>query len=175
MVEIRKATKADLDAVEQSYRELLQNIKPEENYSGWILDVYPNRKWAEENLDDLWVRIGREHAGRQHDSESQSGRGLQEYPVGNSRCAGTGDRYSYPLCTAQSGGQGLWKNHGTVRHRGIPAAGHDGNALDTAKGNLPATKLYTGCGFVIRGVRQVLHQGLIPEELIFFELGLSKA
>ena len=37
MVEIRKATKADLDAVEQSYRELLQNTKPEENYSGWIL------------------------------------------------------------------------------------------------------------------------------------------
>ena len=49
-MEIRKATKADLDAVESSYRELLQNIKPEENYSGWILDVYPNRKWAEENL-----------------------------------------------------------------------------------------------------------------------------
>ena len=38
-MEIRKATKADLDAVENSYRELLQNIKPEENYSGWILDV----------------------------------------------------------------------------------------------------------------------------------------
>ena len=45
--------------------------------------------------------------------------------------------------------------------------------LDTAKGNIPATKLYTGCGFAIRGVRQVLHQGVIPEELIFFELGLS--
>lgn len=33
-MEIRKATKADLDAVENSYRELLQNINPEENYSG---------------------------------------------------------------------------------------------------------------------------------------------
>ena len=48
-MEIRKATKADLDAVENSYRELLPNSSPEENYSGWILDVYPNRKWAEEN------------------------------------------------------------------------------------------------------------------------------
>ena len=45
--------------------------------------------------------------------------------------------------------------------------------LDTAKGNKPATKLYTGCGFAIRGARQVIHQGVIPEELIFFELGLS--
>lgn len=47
--------------------------------------------------------------------------------------------------------------------------------LDTAKGNKPATKLYTGCGFVFRGARQVLHQGVIPEELIFFELGLSNS
>ena len=62
-MEIRKATKADLDAVENSYRELLQNIKPEENYSGWILDVYPNRKWAEENLENLWVLMEGESLG----------------------------------------------------------------------------------------------------------------
>ena len=54
-MKIRKATANDLDAVEQSYRELLEHIRPEENYSGWILDVYPTRAWAEENLQDLWV------------------------------------------------------------------------------------------------------------------------
>ena len=45
--------------------------------------------------------------------------------------------------------------------------------LDTAAGNRPAAALYQSCGFALRGKRQVLHQGVIPEKLIFFEMGLS--
>lgn len=175
MVEIRKATKADLDAVEQSYRELLQNIKPEENYSGWILDVYPNRKWAEENLDDLWVLMEGNTLGASmilNRSQAEDYKSIPwEIPAAPEQVT-----VIHTLCVPPSqAGKGYGR---TMVQFGIEESRRQGMTamrLDTAKGNLPATKLYTGCGFVIRGVRQVLHQGLIPEELIFFELGLSKA
>lgn len=44
--------------------------------------------------------------------------------------------------------------------------------LDTYAGNKPAASLYTKLGFRYAGIASVMLQGLIPEEQIFFELGL---
>lgn len=174
-MEIRKATAADLDAVEKSYRELLKNIKPEENYSGWVLDVYPNRQWAEENLEDLWVMMEGETLGASMIlNHSQA----EDYKSISWEISAEPEQVSviHTLCVppGQAGhGYGRKMVQFAIeqsRRRGMKAI-----RLDTAKGNLPATKLYTGCGFIIRGQRHVLHQGVIPEELIFFELGLSNS
>ena len=162
-MEIRKATKADLDAVENSYRELLQNIRPEENYSGWILDVYPNRKWAEENLEDLWVLMEGETLGASMILNHNQPEDYKSTVI-------------HTLCVPPSqAGKGYGKTMVRFAIDESRRQGMTAMRLDTAKGNKPATKLYTGCGFVIRGARQVLHQGVIPEELIFFELGLSNS
>lgn len=174
-MEIRKATAADLNAVERSYRELLENIKPEENYSGWVLDVYPNRQWAEENLDDLWVLMDGETLGASMILNHTQAEDYKSVPW---EIPAEPDKVSviHTLCVPPSqAGRGFGRK---MVHFGIEESRRQGMTamrLDTAKGNLPATALYTGCGFAIRGVRQVLHQGVIPEELIFFELGLSNS
>ena len=54
-----------------------------------------------------------------------------------------------------------------------PGDGAAGRPQIPAAGNRPAAALYQSCGFALRGKRQVLHQGVIPEKLIFFEMGLS--
>ena len=43
---------------------------------------------------------------------------------------------------------------------------------DTDAGNKPAASLYTKLGVRYAGIASVMLQGLIPEEQIFFELGL---
>lgn len=174
-MEIRKASKADLDAVENSYRELLQNIKPEENFSGWILDVYPTRAWAEENLDDLWVLMEGNTLGASmilnHVQTEDYKQIPWEIPAAPEQVT-----VIHTLCVPPGqAGKGYGR---TMVQFGIEESRRQGMTamrLDTAKGNLPATGLYTGCGFEIRGERHVLHQGLISEDQIFFELGLSKA
>ena len=172
-MDIRKATKADLDAVESSYRELLQNIKPEENYSGWILDVYPNRKWAEENLENLWVLMEGETLGASmilnHNQPEDYKSIPWEIPAAPEQVT-----VIHTLCVPPNqAGKGYGKTMVRFAIDESRRQGMTAMRLDTAKGNKPATKLYTGCGFAIRGARQVIHQGVIPEELIFFELGLS--
>ena len=172
---IRKATRKDLDAVENSYRELLQNIKPEENYSGWILDVYPNRKWAEENLEDLWVLMEGDTLGASmilNHTQAEDYKSIPwEIPAAPEQVT-----VIHTLCVPPSqAGNGYGRKMVRFGIEESMRQGMTAMRLDTAKGNIPATKLYTGCGFAIRGVRQVLHQGVIPEELIFFELGLSNS
>ena len=41
--------------------------------------------------------------------------------------------------------------------------------LDTYAGNHPAAALYKKLGYRYAGIRPTLHEGVIPEELIFFE------
>ena len=41
--------------------------------------------------------------------------------------------------------------------------------LDTFAGNKPAATLYQKLGYRYAGIRPTLHEGVIPEELIFFE------
>lgn len=79
-MQIRKAAQTDLDAIEESYRELLRNIPPEENYSGWVLDVYPNRAWAEENLGDMWVLMDEAGFGGSIILNHQQAADYQEIP-----------------------------------------------------------------------------------------------
>ena len=172
-MEIRKATANDLDAVEQSYRELLEHIRPEENYSGWILDVYPTRAWAEENLQDLWVLMEGDTLGASMILNQNQPVDYRSIPW---EIAADPEKVTviHTLCVPPSqAGKGYGRKMVQFGIEESRRQGMTAMRLDTAKGNAPATALYTGCGFSIRGVREVLHQGLIPEELIFFELGLS--
>ena len=172
-MQIRKAEQADLDAIAESYRELLRNIPPEENYSGWVLDVYPSRTWAEENLGDMWVLVDEAGFGGSMILNHQQAADYQEIPW-ETPAEPEAVMVIHTLCIPPSrAGRGYGR---TMVNFAIDEARRQGMKalrLDTAAGNRPAAALYQSCGFVLRGRRQVLHQGVIPEELIFFEMGLS--
>ena len=173
-MEIRRATEADLAAVDRSYTELLEHIRPEENYSGWVLGVYPTRAWAEENLADLWVltedgALGASMILNHHQAEDYA-KISWEYPAPQEKIA-----VIHTLCVPPSrAGRGYGRAMVQLAIESAREQGMTALRIDTAKGNLPAAALYQSCGFRYRGTLQVLHQGLIPEELIFLELGLSK-
>lgn len=172
-MQIRKAEQTDLDAIAESYRELLRNISPKENYSGWVLDVYPSRAWAEENLDNMWVLMDEAGFGGSMILNHQQAADYREIPWETPAEPET-VMVIHTLCIPPSrAGRGYGR---TMVNFAIDEARKQGMKalrLDTAAGNRPAAALYQSCGFVLRGRRQVLHQGVIPEELIFFEMGLS--
>lgn len=170
-MEIRKAAAGDLDAIERSYQELLSGKEP--NASGWVLGVYPTRAWAEENLENLYVLTEGETLGASMIFNQVQPEDYQKVP------------WAYP---AQDGA--VWVIHTLCVPPGQAGRGYgrtmveyaleagkrlDGVVLrlDTFAGNEPAKKLYQRCGFRLAGRMEVLHQGLIPEELVFFEIRLG--
>lgn len=172
-MQIRKAAQTDLDAIEESYRELLRNIPPEENYSGWVLDVYPNRAWVEENLGDMWVLMDEAGFGGSMILNHQQAADYQEIPW-EIPAEPDAVMVIHTLCIPPSrAGRGYGRAMVNFAIDEAVRQKMKTLRLDTAAGNRPAAALYQSCGFALRGKRQVLHQGVIPEKLIFFEMGLS--
>ncbi len=173
-MEIRRAVYNDLAAVDASYTELLRDIRPEENYSGWVLGVYPTWAWAEENLEDLWVLTENGQLGASMILNHQQAEDYAKVPW---EISAPPEKVFviHTLCVPPSqAGRGYGR---AMVKFAVEEARRQGMAalrIDTAETNKPAAALYQGCGFQYRGSLQVLHQGLIPEKLIFLELGLSK-
>jgi len=171
-MEIRKAITADLDAVEQSYIELLTNEQTKGSNSGWVLGVYPTRAWAEENLKNLWVLTEGETLGASMILNSAQPEDYGRLPW--SVPAEPQEVFViHTLCVPPSqAGRGYGK---TMARFAIEEARRQGGRvirLDTSAGNRPAAGLYEGLGFRLVGKLEVLHQGLIPETLSYYELAL---
>lgn len=173
---IRKATAADIDEIESSYRELLTYEQTHGSNTNWVLDLYPVRATAEKAL-----RAGTLYVMRQGDALCASMNLNQdqapEYRQVDWLYSAADEQVLvvHTLCIPPSqAGRG----YGTemvrfaieqARQRGCKVI-----RLDTWAENRPAASLYTKLGFRLAGSAPILLQGVIPEEQIFLELDLEK-
>lgn len=171
---IRKALKQDLPAVGQSYRELLTHEQTHGSNSGWVLDVYPTQAWAEKcfQADSLYVleadgRIVASMILNQVQAEEYQNIPW-EYPARDGEVL-----VIHTLCVSpKTAGKGYGKEMVQYALTHARDMGCKVVRIDTWIGNKPAAGLYTGQGFRLAGEGQVLHQGLIPETLIYLEYKL---
>ena len=170
-VDIRPATAEDLDAIAASYSELFSYEQSHGSSSNWISGVYPTRSFAAASLEagTLYVLTeGGEVRGSMILNQEQA----PDYakipwtipaPPENVMVIHT-------LCIPPSKARRGWGREmvsfalETAREKGCTVL-----RLDTAVVNLPAAALYEGMGFHRAGQAHVIHQGVIPEELVFFE------
>lgn len=174
---IRKATDKDIGAVERGYTELLDFEKENGSHSNWVQGVYPTRSVAEEGCrsETLYVmeRDGEICASmilNQVQSEVYP-RIQWEYPAHDDEVL-----VLHTLCIPP-----LRAGHGYGTEM-VRFAIEEGRRmkyrvmrLDTYAGNNPAASLYKKLGFRYAGMESTMHQGVIPEEQIFFELELNAA
>ena len=174
---IRQAETRDLDAVEQGYTDLLTHEAETGSNSNWVLGVYPTRQTAADALarGELFVL---EEDGEICASiilnQAQAAEYQQipwEIPAADSEIL-----VIHTLCIPPAkAGRGYGKRMARfaldhARHQGCRVI-----RLDTWAENKPAATLYQKLGFRLAGRAAVLHEGVIPEELIFFERDLSPA
>lgn len=172
---IRRAEERDIDGVERSYFELLDHEKQHGGFSNWVAGVYPTRSVAEKSCQQGTLYVLWEDGGLcasmilDHRQPEQYAEVDWLYPA-----AGEELLVLHTLCVPPSkAGQGYGREMvrwavEQARERGCKAM-----RLDTWSGNAPAAALYRGFGFRYAGAAKVLFQGLIPEELVFFELPLE--
>lgn len=168
---IRKATVADIDAVEQGYMELLTYEKENGGYSNWVLGVYPTRETAEKSCADgtLYVLVdGEELCASMILNKCQPEDYALipwEYPAKDEETL-----VIHTLCVPPpKAGRGLGKAMVQYALEHAADMGCRVVRLDTFAGNEPAAALYKKFGFRYAGILHVMLQGLIPEEQIFFE------
>ncbi len=168
---IRLANPQDLDAVAASYDALLLHEQARGGHTNWVLGVYPTRQTAEAALADGALYILEEEGSLcasmilnraqaadyaripwQFDAPPQQVAVLHTLCVPPDRAKRGYGRRMVEFALAQARAQGC----AVLR-------------LDTFAGNAPAAALYEKLGFRLAGRAEVLHQGVIREELIFFE------
>lgn len=172
---IRRAIKSDIDAVDNSYTELLLYEKENGGSSNWVLGVYPTRAVAEKSCEEGTLYVlseGAEVCASMILNQYQSPdyREMEWlYPADDSQVL-----VIHTLCIPPSkAGRGFGKQmvqyaleHARKMHCTVIR-------LDTWAGNEPAAALYQKFGFRYVGITSVLLQGLIPEEQVFFEKNLE--
>lgn len=172
---IRKAVQQDIQAVGESYRELLIYENKHGSNSNWVLDLYPTEKTAQGALeqDTLYVL---EEDGCICGSMILNQLQAPEYDT---------IPWMYPaepkevlvvhtLCIPPSqAGHGYGKAMVGFTKEQAVRQGCKVIRLDTWVGNQPAAGLYRSLGFRLSGSAAVMLQGVIPEEQIFFEYPLT--
>lgn len=168
---IRKATKTDIDAIEQSYTELLEYEEKNGSNSNWVKDLYPTRIIAEES----------EKAGTLYVLEDKgeicASVILNHYqPDGYEKmnwsieADGTEVLVVHTLCIPPSkAGNGYGKKIVEFAEETARKMNCKTIRLDTYAGNVPAASLYEKMGYRLVGEDDFLLQGLIPERLKIFE------
>lgn len=166
---IRKAVSKDIDAVEESYRELLLYEKENGTDSNWVLDLYPVRATAEAALNEGTLYVAEEGdiiCGSAILNRYQP----EGYKEGTWKYEAENVLVIHTLCIPPSkAGRGLGKAF--IRFAAELAANNkcDVIRLDTWAGNKKAASLYTKMGFERAGGARVMLAGVIPEDQIFFE------
>ena len=161
----RKATEADLDAVEAGYTELLTHEREHGAWTAWKLGVYPTRATARTALEAGELYVLELEDGSLPVSVILGRTQPEEYASIPWQIPADGDRalVVHTLCVRPSAsGRGLGKE--TVRQI-LAEARRQGCAavrLDTGSQNKPAVGLYTGQGFTLAGTGSVKLGGQIP-------------
>lgn len=168
---IRRAVEQDLDAVEQSYTELLTYEAQHGGHSNWVLNVYPTRETAKKACleEVLYVMYEEDELCASMILNQVQLADYQQipwkYPAKDEEVA-----VIHTLCIPPSkAGNGYGKQMVAYALEKAKEWGLKAIRLDTFAGNKPAASLYEKLGFRYAGTATVLFQGAIPEDLIFFE------
>ena len=173
---IREAVIEDIAVVEQTYRNLLIYEKKHGSNSNWVLDLYPTRATAEKALQErsLYVLVDKNEIcgsiilNRLQPPEYQ--KIDWQYPADASRVL-----VIHTLCIPpEQAGKGYGGEMVRYAIQKAEETGCEVIRLDTWAGNKPAAALYQKMGFRFAGTTNILLQGLIPEEQVFFEMGLDE-
>ena len=168
---IRKATKKDLDWIEGSYLELLTKEAQQGSNTNWQLGVYPTRETAQESLDVRTLYVLEEEDGLcasmiLNQVQPEIYREIPwAFPAAPEEVL-----LIHTLCIPPSkAGSGFGRMMACYAEEKAKDMGCKVIRLDTYIGNEPAAALYRSQGYHYAGKAATLHEGVIPEELIFFE------
>lgn len=152
-VQIRKATEADLDCIENLYEDICDYLEAHRNYPGWKKGIYPVRRDAEKGLaaNGLYIAcLGQKAAGTiilNHEPEEgyKNGKWLTEDNY----------RHIYVIHTLAVHPDFLKHGIGTelLMFAEKPAREEHCTSirLDVVKENIPAKQLYQKCGYQLTG------------------------
>ena len=169
---IRKATEQDVQKVAAGYRELLMYETVHGTNTNWIPDVYPTQAVAEKACADGTLYV-MEEAGQITASMRLNQLQPDDYRTIDWawEAADEAVYVVHTLCVLpERARQGLGRKMMTYALSRAKRMNGTVVRLDTWAGNKPAAALYAKLGFRYAGRKEVLHEGVIPEELIFFEI-----
>lgn len=168
---IRLGKKGEEKKISDVYEALLDKEEREGSYTKWVKGVYPTIEVAHTHLllQDMYVleregvvcgaMILNHDQGEEYEELPWSYKGEKEdILVIHTLCV-------HPSYTKQGCGEELVRfAQEEAKKRGCKAI-----RIDTNKKNLPAQRLYTRLGFVLKGQKKALLQGLLRSELVYLE------
>ena len=168
---IRKAEKADIAAIADTYTELLTYEQQHGSHSNWVLGVYPTIAVPEQKVPEGSMYVLEEDGEicasmvLNHEQAEEYSHIDWHYPGENEEVL-----VIHTLCVPpRKAGRGYGRR--MVEFAKTIAAETLCRALriDTYIHNEPAKRLYQKNGFRIAGSARTLHQGVIEEELVYLE------
>ncbi len=172
---IRKATRDDIQAVADTYTELLEHEQNTVSYTNWKMGLYPTRLTAENTVanDTLYVL---EDDGAvcasmilNHIQPCEHEKITWKYEANDEETLTV-----HTLCVPPSkAGKGYGKAMMKFACDFARETGCKVVRLDTYIGNLPAQAMYRKLGFDCAGTAYVFFEGL-HKELMYFEYKLDK-
>ncbi|MGC2871675.1 GNAT family N-acetyltransferase [Ihubacter sp. mB4P-1] len=172
---IRLANSGDIDAVTKSYEELLTYEESCGTSCNWQKGVYPTRETAVKGCaaQTLYVKYENEVLCASmilnHDQPEAYQTIDWLYPAPPDKVL-----VLHTLCIPPSAaGKGLGKEMTRFALDLAKKTSCTVIRLDTWAKNRRAAGLYQSMGFRFAGSAEVMHQGVIPEEMIFFEYRLD--
>ncbi|MBQ9980630.1 MAG: GNAT family N-acetyltransferase [Oscillospiraceae bacterium] len=171
---LRPAVQADIGPIEKSYSDLFTLQERTVNHTNWQRGVYPTRAVAEGALSrgELYVAEDGEGfiAGVILNSFQPEAYWEMpwEYPAAPEKVL-----VIHTLCLSPGRfGAGLGKKTVELIKDFARQGGFEVIRLDTYVKNFPAHALYYGRGFELTGRKKVLHEGVLPSELLYMEYKL---
>lgn len=168
---IRLALEKDIEKIDDTYTELLVHEQKYGSNTNWILGSYPTIDVPKSRVPKNEMYVLEENGEIcasmvLNKDQGDDYKGLDWQYI-------TDDEKIYvihTLCIPPSkAGKGYGKKMVEYVIAKSKEDGIEAIRLDTYSGNEPAKSLYTKLGFRIVGYREVLFQGVIPEELVFLE------
>ena len=173
----RRATPADLDAIESSYEEHFTHEEQHGAFTIWKRGVYPTRKTAEDAMEEGHLYVLEEGGALLSsvivDQNQSAEYGKVDWPV----CAEPDEVMVIHLLVVRPSLAGRGIGRRTVRAicEMAKRAGCKVVRLDTGGQNIPARTLYTKCGFVLAAEGSMAVGGVLAHKgHLFFEYDLAK-
>ena len=169
---IRKATQADLDAIESIYNEVLDDQEQNQNTTNWQRGKYPTRATAEKALRSETLYLQFDDNGKAVGTAILNHEQLPEYSKISWEYPGEGEQVFviHTLCIAPSAaGHGYARQFVDFAEQLGREKGCTTLRLDTYEGNLPARAMYLKLGYRYAGETEFFFQGFIHEILVLFE------
>mgnify|MGYP000031616778 FL=1 len=171
---IRRALEQDVAAIGNTYTELLRHEEEHGSSSNWRLGVYPTETTAAEAVSQGTMFV-LEEEGEICASMVLNQNQAAEYASIPWEYEAEPEEVLvlHTLCIPPSkAGRGYGKQMAAYAKKFALDMGCTVMRIDTFSGNEPAKGLYQKNGFRIAGYAQVLHEGVIEEELVYLECRL---